>query len=332
MQVPFAAEILAIQGGGEFIVKALQRITEELQAQPFRVGASYVRTGRGSPEGAVVGDIGDLYLRTDGADATSLSTKSRNTGSNTGWRAVDPGSSEFTIPTTTNDAAHVTFDDLDFQNASLIRMNNTYDTTIRGLKTGYPGQIVTIVSLGDGYVFLAHASTGSVAANRLTNYVTTGNTPLGFGSGRATYQYDVTTSRWRLIFHEQGGWITPTFAAGDFTGNGAMTWTLTGGDVTTMRYHLRGTSLTVQFNLVTTTVGGTPDTTLQIGNGQWGGFSIIGALVVPYIYNDNLGGNTAGFLQTSGTATLFELHKITGNWSASTNQTYLFGSITFPVS
>src|ERR1017187_8808588 len=80
------------------------------------------------------------------------------------------GTSEFTVTTTGN------IDDLDFSNASTIRMNNASLSTLRGLKAGVAGQQVTIVSVGTGKVDLAHANTGSGAGNRLLNYITSAAT------------------------------------------------------------------------------------------------------------------------------------------------------------
>jgi len=64
MEVPFRGEIEKIDGG-EYLVKALQRLFEGLQQSPFRVGGARLWTGQGSPETVVAGDVGDLYLRTD---------------------------------------------------------------------------------------------------------------------------------------------------------------------------------------------------------------------------------------------------------------------------
>lgn len=54
-----------------------------------RIGASggVLRSGSGSPEGAVVGSVGDLYLRTDGASGTILYEKATGAATNTGWVA-----------------------------------------------------------------------------------------------------------------------------------------------------------------------------------------------------------------------------------------------------
>jgi len=85
--------------------------------------------------------------------------------------------SEVTLTTTGN------IDDLDFGNVSLIRMNNASLATIRGLKAGYAGQIVTIVSVGAGQVDLAHQNAGSSAGNRFINFATIGTTCLAAGVG-----------------------------------------------------------------------------------------------------------------------------------------------------
>lgn len=50
------------------------------------VGNTAVRSGSGSPETAVTGSIGDLYLRTDGGAGTTLYVKESGSG-NTGWVA-----------------------------------------------------------------------------------------------------------------------------------------------------------------------------------------------------------------------------------------------------
>jgi hypothetical protein len=143
-------------------------------------------------------------------------------------------------------------------------MNNASLATIRGLKAGRAGQRVTIVSVGAGHVALAHQNGGSAAANRLQNFATSGVTYLATAVGMATYVYDGTAAFWRLEHHDQGAFITPTFAAGDFTAGGAMTWTVAGGDIITDRFFLNGRHLTYLLETnATTTTGGVADPTLR---------------------------------------------------------------------
>jgi hypothetical protein len=51
-----------------------------------RAIASVVLTGAGSPEGAVIASVGQLYTRTDGGAGTTLYVKESGVG-NTGWIA-----------------------------------------------------------------------------------------------------------------------------------------------------------------------------------------------------------------------------------------------------
>lgn len=227
--------------------------------------------------------------------------------------------SEYIVTTTGN------IDDLDFSNANLIRMNNASLSTIRGLKAGTAGQQVTIVSVGAGQVNLAHQDTGDgTPASRLINFVTSGVTPLAAGTGTAIYQYDGTTARWRLIKHDQGAWITPSFSAGDYTANGSMTWTVGSGDVITNSYLVVGKSLLWGIRLTTTTVGGTPNTALRLTlpNGYTTGANVDGAA---YALNDNGAGFVAGMISVASGVTYIEFYHagFAGNWAAATDNTQI---------
>lgn len=46
-----------------------------------------IRSGTGTPEAAVTGSVGDLFLRTDGGAGTTLYVKESGAGTNTGWVA-----------------------------------------------------------------------------------------------------------------------------------------------------------------------------------------------------------------------------------------------------
>jgi len=88
-------------------------------------------------------------------------------------------------------------DDLDFEGAGLLVMNNAALATIRGLKAKYAGFRLTIIAIGAGNVELAHQNANSAAANRLINFLTASNTVMTPGTA-ATYVYDIGTGRWRL--------------------------------------------------------------------------------------------------------------------------------------
>ncbi len=144
---------------------------------------------------------------------------------------------------------------------TVLRCNNASLLTLNGFVAGYDGQRLTVESVGAGQVDFAHQAAGSTAANRLINKATVGLTSLAAGSGTATFVYDGTTARWRLVEHDQGAWITRTFAAGNYAANGAMTWVVAAA--TTDRYWLKGRSL-IFASVATGTVGGTPNTTLTV--------------------------------------------------------------------
>lgn len=154
--------------------------------------------------------------------------------------------SVFTTTTTGN------IDDLDFLNADLIRMNNATLSTLRGLKAGYAGQQVTIVSIGAGQVDFAHQNAGSAASNRLINSITGAATSIAAAVGTGTYQYDATTLRWRLVAHEQGAYIDMAYAGGNFTSQ-AGTWTVDAGDLITMAYYVRGREVTFKLKILSST-------------------------------------------------------------------------------
>lgn len=214
-----------------------------------------------------------------------------------------------------------------------ILMNNATLSTIQGIAAGLSGQRLTLISMGAGQVDLAHQNAGASAANRLINCATSGNTSLAAGNGTAVLEYDATATRWRLVAHEQGAWITPTFAGGNFTGNASMTWTVDSGDVGTTAWWLKGRTVTVAFALTLTSIGGTPNVVLQIGSGAWGGFTATKNMYGTYLKSDNAGAQAAALWQSIGTQLSLSNGpaSFTTNWSASTNLTNVLGNATFEV-
>jgi len=214
--------------------------------------------------------------------------------------------SEVTLTTTGN------IDDLDFGNVSLIRMNNASLSTIRGLKAGYAGQIVTIVSV-NAQVDLAHQNSGSSAQNRLINFATSGNTSLAAATGNCSYKYDGSTARWRLITHNQGSWIVVPFSAGDFTAGGAMTWTVGSGDLLAFRYWLKDTTLAINLDIASSTTGGTPNALLIVKIP--GGFTTAAGIAInttALVNNDGITDQGGYIYINASGSTTFNILKITG--------------------
>jgi hypothetical protein len=235
----------------------------------------------------------------------------------------NPFISRSTITTTGNQTA------INSGLARWLYCNNAALLTIQGMAAGTEGQRVFVVSTGGGQVDIANQNGSASAANRIITGVTGS---ISLMNGMAALVYDATAARWRVLDHNQGAWITPTFAAGNFTGNASMTWTLASGDVTTYASKLDAGSrtMTVEFQLITTTVAGTPNTALQIAIP--GGLTAAKAMLNPILYKDNGGANTIGYCAVSSGGTVIQCFTASGgNWTASTNATYVYGQIAFEV-
>jgi hypothetical protein len=212
----------------------------------------------------------------------------------------------------------------------LLRCNNAAALTITGLAGGTDGQVLFIESVGGGPVFLAHQAAGSSVANRLFNIAGSAPTPLAPSTGRAQYVYDAAGGAWVLQNHEQGAWITPTYAAGSFTSN-VGSWTVDAGDVTTFAYRLSGRTMTLSWYLQTTSVSGTPT---QLRMAIPGPFTAAKAGLFPIVHDDAGGGNAGSFALVTGPgSTTVDNYKAYGggSFANATNTTRVFGTITFEV-
>ena len=123
-------------------------------------------------------------------------------------------------------------------------------------------------------------------------------------------------------------WVTPSFDAGNFTASGSMTWTVIAGNVTCYKYRLVGKTMTVAFSIGNTTIGGTPDTSLQIKVPA----SKTGATTNesnPCVVTDGNGTQYTGYALVSGTDILVRKWPI-ANWAAGVSGQVL-GQITFEI-
>ncbi len=99
----------------------------------------------------------------------------------------------------------LTISDLEFNNADLLKLTNASGGIVTGIKAGYDGQILNIVSTGGGNFQFKTESGNSVAANRLICFSAAGTSGNYITSlGTATFQYDAVAARWRMIHSEQG--------------------------------------------------------------------------------------------------------------------------------
>jgi hypothetical protein len=125
-----------------------------------------------------------------------------------------------------------------------------------------------------------------------------------------------------------GEWASPSYSAGSYTANGAMTWTVDSGDVSAFNYTEIGLTQTISLILSTTTVGGTPNTELRVAipNSRTAARTTVGTCVGL----DN-SVNFQGFWQaTAGNAyvSIYNDPSAGTNWTAATNTTQIRCDIT----
>ena len=127
-------------------------------------------------------------------------------------------------------------------------------------------------------------------------------------------------------------WTTPTFAAGNFTASGAMTWTVAAGNVNVYQYMVLGKTMTITFNISGTTVGGVAATTLQLAIP--GGFLAAKAFSPSTFSYSDAGTAGVGQVDTgtaAGSSTLRLLkNNLAINWTVGAG-TNVAGQITFEV-
>lgn len=210
----------------------------------------------------------------------------------------------------------------------VLRVNNASDVTFTGFSALSSGSRLIVVAVGAGNVYLSPQSGGSTPAYRLINVATSSTTPLAANAGRAEYVYDSTTARWRLVSHEQGAWITPTYAGTDYTAS-AGTWTVGSGDVSVYRYYLTGRILNVQLELANTDVSTTPATLrLLVPNT----FTLNSISIYNLIRVSNGGAAVAvGIAQPVSNQIYFASTVGGAAWSASAASTYVQGFMSFEV-
>ncbi len=122
-------------------------------------------------------------------------------------------------------------------------------------------------------------------------------------------------------------WTAQPFNAAEYAGNNSMTVTVAAGDVALNRYLVIGKICFWRLVIVTATVGGTPSTQIQVT--LPGGLTAANGAQGAYYYSDN---NTPGigFFQVgAGTCNFLKLDS--GNWTASTDLTYIRAELFFEI-
>lgn len=121
-------------------------------------------------------------------------------------------------------------------------------------------------------------------------------------------------------------YTAPAFSAGDYTAS-AGTWTVASGDVTTLAYIVVGRMMTVWFTVIDTSVSTTPATlSLAIPASKTSTLRADNTCVI-----DENGTVVVGQCYVTAGGTTINFAKVSGNFSATTNETNISGQITFPI-
>lgn len=187
------------------------------------------------------------------------------------------------------------------------------------------GDRVIIDNVGTGTTKVAHENASSTAAHRVICPSTAGQI-IG-AKGRMELVYSAADSRWREALVDPGAWITPAYAAGDFTGEPPVTWAVDAGDLTTLAYQQRGKWVIAVFWIGPTSVGGTPSDPLYI---RAFGFTTTKNLLAQTLRASDNGTLRVGYVATYAGDTRIVLG-ISANWALCTNNTTVFGSVEFEV-
>jgi hypothetical protein len=118
------------------------------------------------------------------------------------------------------------------------------------------------------------------------------------------------------------------FNAGDFTGGGSQTWTVTAGEVSTFRYAIFAKTMRVWFTIKGSTVGGTPNSALSI---KIPGGKASAKEVYSYC-NTYQGAWVGGIVACQASGTTIDISPPGfANWAPSVLGTYVLGQLDIPI-
>lgn len=172
-----------------------------------------------------------------------------------------------------------------------------------------------------------HQNTGSTDVHRVITASTNGQ--IVGANGRLLLVYDGTTQRWRTTVLDPGAPLHVAHTAGNFTGSASMTWTVDSADQVTYSYVQNGKKLFTTVNISSSSVGGTPSTTLQITLPL--GFVCSRSFLVPSIAVDN-GTLAHSYVNPTAGGTILRVFLFSGgNWTAATNTTNVLATCEFEI-
>lgn len=317
-------------------------VTPEIGMVPNSIASGSGGTVRlsGSVAGLVSLTVGTrYYVGTAGAVTATLPTNGRVLGraDSTSTLVLDPNPAPgvgVRWPAITSTSTG-TLNDFAIGGTPVLRMNNAALATLTGFAIGTnceaaacDGQLLEIDAVGAGQVDIKNQDSGSLAADRVINQVT-GTISLAAGTGHALLRYDATTTRWRVILHEQGAAIAVPYAAGNFTAS-AGTFTVDLADLVTETYYLRGRQLTVSVAINTASISTLAAVAIIA---MPGGYTAGESRFFPAVLRGSDNGTTVvGMVGITGATSLFCYAGFAGSgWQVQTNALQMEFDVTFPV-
>ncbi len=148
------------------------------------------------------------------------------------------------------------------------------------------------------------------------------------GDAAATGSAAKAARRDHVHGRETGAWTSVAYASGNFTSSGGS-WTVDSGDQGTYAYVLNGKTMTVAFEINTSSVGaGATALLIAIPASKTAARSIANTCWIA----DGSFANVGGLCDVQGAGTTILIRRSDlGAFTASTNTTYVFGQITFEI-
>lgn len=211
-----------------------------------------------------------------------------------------------------------------------IEMTNSALASIAGFTGGKPGQLLVIRSAGTGQVDLLYQNAAASVTDRLSNFVSSGNTSLAAGSGSAVY-VRYSGGAWNMLAHEQGAWISVPLSASNYSASAGMVWTVPSAGYA-QRYRLNGRTLFLQWFLYSTGISGTAGNSLFLNNTGWGNYSAASTSATAPLSLASDAGTFLPAYASVTSASQIAITKTTGaNWTVTASGTYLYGSMILDV-
>ena len=213
---------------------------------------------------------------------------------------------------------------------------------VLGRATAGAGVAEELATTGTGSVVLATSPTitagtiqGASTLNALTfAAATTGWTGAG-GTASKTLTLTADTSLDEAVAMSSkltipGAWTVLSYDAGNFTASGSMTWVPQNSAVTVITYQIVGKTMTINFIIDSSTIGGTLNEELRllIPESKTAAIRVAGTI---YVFDNSAYVSSRYYIATGGTYISFFPNVAGGNWTASTNNSGVYGSITFEI-